>query len=465
MFRSIDRLWIGRKLALLAGDVLVFLAVAAMVLTLRDAGPVTFSLLAPFLPVLVFGVIAAYAAGLYELRLIRDFVSLVGGLLASGGTSAVFGSTYFYLLSSYVPFAPKVTLLLIVLGTQAGMFIWRRVMLSATGFGLMDLSILVLADPSYVGDLKVSAGRRANEEFHLVQDVSHDVDVVVVDRAWTDRHAEASRKVLSGAIALGIPIVSINEFHESLFGKVAPHHARDLAWALDHVLPRSGSLYFTAKRVSDFLTAAVMLLMLAPAMALVAIAITVVDRVPPFFVQKRVGYLGRPFSLWKFRTMRTDADRNGPFIQVQERQLQVTALGAVLRRLRIDELPQLWNVLKGEMSLVGPRPEWIREVEVLEKTIPTYSLRYLVPPGITGWAQVYFRATNTPEDSVEKHNYDLYYLKHFSLSLDFSILLKTVKRTLIKDSRISSSPTLSPGEAGRDAEVSLDIASIVDRSV
>src|SRR4029079_4207584 len=129
----------------------------------------------------------------------------------------------------------------------------------------------------------------------------------------------------------------------------------------------------------------------------------------------------------------------------------------------IDELPQLWNVLKGEMSLVGPRPEWIKEVEILEKTLPTYSLRYLVPPGLTGWAQVYFRATHNPLDAIEKHNYDLYYLKHFSLALDFSILLKTLKRVVVKESPAASVTPPHPPEPSTQSNVCLDIASIVGR--
>ena len=113
------------------------------------------------------------------------------------------------------------------------------------------------------------------------------------------------------------------------------------------------------------------------------------------------------------------------------------------------------------MSLVGPRPEWIREVEILETVVPTYSLRYLVPPGITGWAQVYFRATDTPEDAIEKHNYDLYYLKHFSLPLDFSILLKTIKRVFVTESRTAGAPM--PPAPRRSSDAALDIACIVDR--
>jgi lipopolysaccharide/colanic/teichoic acid biosynthesis glycosyltransferase len=247
---------------------------------------------------------------------------------------------------------------------------------------------------------------------------------------------------------------------------VSPQHANDIGWALDYVLPRSGSLYFKAKRICDLASAALLLLLLAPAMLLVILAILLLDGRQPIYGQVRVGYLGRPFRLWKFRTMRQDADREGPFIQRTQSgdDPRVTPLGSLLRRLRIDELPQLWNVVRGDMSLVGPRPEWVQEVEILETAIPTYGLRYLVPPGVTGWAQVYYRATDNPEDGLEKHNYDLYYLKHFSFALDVSILLKTIKRVMMKERRSPAIPfPLSVSESASDSDVPFDVSSIVGR--
>lgn len=461
--RRVHRLWIGRKLNLVAGDALIFLGVVALLLMARPPYRLDLALGMPFMPLFAFTVATVYAAGLYELRVIRDFVALTGGLLVSSIACAVFAMTYFYLLSPYVGFAPKLTLVAVVLAAHAGMFVWRRAILAATGFGLLDLKILILGNESYTEFLRTSDGLRASEEFNLAEDDA-DVDMVVVDRAWTERHPEEARRALASAIGNRVPVVSINDFHEGLFGKVAPKHARDLAWALDHVLPRSGSMYFTSKRVFDVIASAVMLLILAAPMLVVAVLIRIVDGVSPFYAQQRVGYLGRVFRLWKFRTMRKGSETHGPFAAASvPRDARVTPLGSVLRQVRIDELPQLWNVLKGDMSLVGPRPEWVEEVAILEKAVPTYSLRYLVPPGITGWAQVYFRATNNLQDAIEKHNYDLYYLKHFSLALDFSILLKTIKRAFVKDTRISTIPDFKPFDLTLDSDVRLDAASIVDR--
>jgi lipopolysaccharide/colanic/teichoic acid biosynthesis glycosyltransferase len=221
-------------------------------------------------------------------------------------------------------------------------------------------------------------------------------------------------------------------------------------------------VYFKGKRVFDFLAAAAGLIALLPVLALAAFAICCVDKMSPLYGQPRVGYLGRTFTLWKFRTMRPGADSDGPFRPDRESRERVTPLGRFLRRFRLDEFPQLWNVLRGDMSLVGPRPEWVKEVEVLEKVVPNYHLRHLVPPGITGWAQVYYRATNDPKDSIEKHHYDLYYLKHFSPALDLTILLKTIKRVFVKDSRVPSILTPFPRSA-RTTPLPVDIASIISR--
>jgi lipopolysaccharide/colanic/teichoic acid biosynthesis glycosyltransferase len=233
------------------------------------------------------------------------------------------------------------------------------------------------------------------------------------------------------------------------FGKLSPVHVDDLSRDIDHVLSRSGHLsrrgYFRTKRAVDLSAASLLLVATAPVLILTALAIRADDGKPSFYGQKRIGYLGRPFILWKFRTMRLGADEDGPFApRAGDADPRVTRLGRFLRRFRIDELPQLWNVIRGEMSLVGPRPEWIREVEILEKAVPSYHLRHLAQPGMTGWAQVYFRATNDPQGSIEKHQYDLYYLRHFSLALDFSIMLKTFKRVLIKDSRVPPSTAAGP---------------------
>jgi lipopolysaccharide/colanic/teichoic acid biosynthesis glycosyltransferase len=162
-------------------------------------------------------------------------------------------------------------------------------------------------------------------------------------------------------------------------------------------------------------------------MVLAALAVRVEDGKPVLFRQTRVGLGGREFTLYKFRSMRIDAEQDSVPLWAAENDPRITRVGAILRRFRIDELPQFYNVLRGDMSFVGPRPERPYFVDQLADAIPHYTSRHNVKPGITGWAQVSFRYGASFEDACEKTAYDLYYVKHQSTLLDLVILARTVK--------------------------------------
>jgi sugar transferase (PEP-CTERM system associated) len=184
-----------------------------------------------------------------------------------------------------------------------------------------------------------------------------------------------------------------------------------------------------AKRVMSVAIALTALMFAAPFMALIALAIKLESRGPVFFVQERVGVRGRPFRLIKFRTMRPlEKDADG--IWQRDNASRVTRLGAVLRRYRLDELPQCLNILRGDMSLVGPRPEMLSNVATFSAVIPFYNLRHEVRPGLTGWAQVRAGYSMSTEEVTRKLCYDLYYIKHLSLRFDLRILFDTVKFVL-----------------------------------
>ncbi|MBU0595296.1 sugar transferase, partial [Candidatus Bipolaricaulota bacterium] len=166
------------------------------------------------------------------------------------------------------------------------------------------------------------------------------------------------------------------------------------------------------------------LLLAAPLLLGISLLILTRERGPVFYSQTRVGQGGRPFTLHKFRTMRGDAEAHGT-IWAQPDDPRATTLGRWLRRSRLDELPQLWNILKGDMSIVGPRPERPEFVEPLSTLIPFYAERHLIKPGLTGWAQINYRYGSTVADARSKLQLDLYYVKHTSLELDLIILLRT----------------------------------------
>ena len=179
------------------------------------------------------------------------------------------------------------------------------------------------------------------------------------------------------------------------------------------------------KRALDLSAALALLVCTSPIMLLAAIAIRMESPGPIIYSQRRVGLFGQIFTVLKFRSMRTDAEKNGA-VWAMKSDPRVTKVGRFIRKTRIDELPQLWNVLKGEMSLIGPRPERPEFVEELEKQIPFYSLRHAVKPGVTGWAQVCYPYGSSVDDARRKLEYDLYYAKNMSILLDIRIILKTI---------------------------------------
>ncbi|BDU50257.1 exopolysaccharide biosynthesis polyprenyl glycosylphosphotransferase [Haliovirga abyssi] len=183
------------------------------------------------------------------------------------------------------------------------------------------------------------------------------------------------------------------------------------------------------KRVLDIIMSLIIFIPAFPIMIIAAIIVKIESKGPIFFVQERIGMGNKPFKIIKFRSMKADAEKEGPQ-WAKKKDDRVTKFGKIMRKTRIDELPQLINVMNGEMTFIGPRPERQHFIDVLENTIPFYNIRHSVKPGLTGWAQVNYSYGASIEDAFEKLQYDLYYIKHQSLVLDISIFFKTVKTVI-----------------------------------
>lgn len=238
------------------------------------------------------------------------------------------------------------------------------------------------------------------------------------------------RKQLAQAHLAGLRVYTAEAFSETFFRKVLLREVDD-EWVLDRELALAQSAsYARVKQLMDRLVAGFLLVLFLPAMAVTAVLILILDGMPILYRQSRYGQKGKVFSLLKFRTMKKRAEEGS--IYTAENDERITGLGRILRPTRLDELPQLWNVLVGDMSLIGPRAEWIRCVEKYEEEIPFYHLRHEVPPGLTGWAQVNFPYGASVEDTREKLRYDLFYIRNHSFLLDFQIVLKTIYVVLAK---------------------------------
>lgn len=227
----------------------------------------------------------------------------------------------------------------------------------------------------------------------------------------------------------GIEVVDAISFHEATTGKLLINHTNP-GWFIYGGGFRDNLRWRWFKRVSDLLLAAFGLLLTLPFFPLIALVIKLDCPGPVFFRQVRVGQKGRPFELIKFRTMCQNAEAATGAVWAQANDCRITRVGRFLRKSRIDEIPQLFNVLRGEMALVGPRPERPEFVRQLEEKVPYYGRRHAVKPGVTGWAQVRFPYGASVEDALEKLKYDLYYIKNHSLTFDLLIVLETVKVVL-----------------------------------
>jgi exopolysaccharide biosynthesis polyprenyl glycosylphosphotransferase len=224
----------------------------------------------------------------------------------------------------------------------------------------------------------------------------------------------------------GIEITRMPVTYEELFDRVPIRHLES-DWLLRSFVDelRVSTLYLIVKRALDLLGAVVGLLLLAVVFPWVALAIAAESGRPILIVQKRLGQGGRVYDILKFRTMRKDAEADGQPVWSQDGDPRTTRVGRILRRAHLDEFPQFWSVLKGDMSIVGPRPERPELVTELEKQVPFYRARLLVKPGLTGWAQVNYGKGASFSGSAEKLEYDLFYIKHRGLVMDMSIILRT----------------------------------------
>ena len=251
----------------------------------------------------------------------------------------------------------------------------------------------------------------------------HQINRVVI--AISDRRGHLPIPELLRAKLSGVRIEDAPTTYERITGKILTDGIAP-SWFIFSDGFRASRTTRVLKRIIDIVMAAVGLVLAAPLMLLTALAIRLDSAGPIFYKQERVGENDRLFTLCKFRSMRSDAEKGGP-MWAKSNDNRVTRVGRFIRLTRLDELPQLLNVIRGDMSFVGPRPERPYFVQQLTAQIPFYAERHAVKPGVTGWAQVRYRYGSSIEDAMEKLRYDLYYIKHLSIAFDFTIVIDTVK--------------------------------------
>jgi sugar transferase (PEP-CTERM system associated) len=238
-------------------------------------------------------------------------------------------------------------------------------------------------------------------------------------------------RLLDIRLGTGVTFDHLASVYEEYTGKIAVENLRP-SWLIFSEGFRKTRVLLAVKRAFDLILALIGMIVTAPLMLAVAALVKLSSPGPALYHQERVGLNGRPFTVHKFRTMRRDAEAvTGP-VWSRANDERITLVGRFLRRTRFDELPQLWNVCRGDMSLVGPRPERPSFVAELTASIPFYGQRHVVKPGLTGWAQIRYTYGASVEDAIEKLQYDLYYIKNLSLALDLVIVLETVKTVVLR---------------------------------
>ena len=303
-------------------------------------------------------------------------------------------------------------------------------------------------------------GERARSTVELIR-MRRDVGMEVLERESTsdgtnkeEAFASELRALLSGEIAVDRVIVAFEDRRGSMpvqellalrLKGVVVEESGALVERISGMVPLDGlnpsALIFSegfrirnslrvARRIVSIAVSSIALAVCLPLIPFIILAVRLSSPGPIFFRQIRVGFGGRPFTIYKFRTMRQDAETNGA-VWATRNDPRITPLGRFMRKTRLDEIPQLWNVLRGDMGFVGPRPERPEFVQWLVREIPYYNLRHMIHPGITGWAQVRYQYGASLEETRRKLEYDLYYMKHISLGLDLLILFETVKTIIL----------------------------------
>lgn len=435
---------------LLAGDILVFIASLWLALFLRRFTPpvpdIFLQHLIPFSLLFILWVVIFFLAGLYgkHTRLFRS--RLPATILYTQAINVSLAALFFFLIPVF-GIAPKTILVLYLVVSFILVYFWRVSVFPHLRFARRLKGVLIASGPDIRALAKeIEADHRYPFQFSYIIDTARAKPHEVIQHACrvaAENHVtflvvDPSDKALSAALPIvydaafqkrNFALIDAVELYQEIFDRV-PLSLIEYEWVLGSA--SSSRVYDFLKRVLDIMGAAAIGIITAIAYPIAALAIKLDDGGPIFITQDRIGKYQKNIRVVKFRSM--SGNDQGIYGSKGKSSLRVTRVGRWLRNLRIDELPQLWNVLKGELSLVGPRPELPALAGGYSSRIPYYNARHLINPGLTGWAQIHHdRDPHHGADIVETKNklsYDLYYLKHRSLLLDLFIILQTVRIVL-----------------------------------
>lgn len=396
----------------------------------------------------------AFAAfDLYAVEVYRPGRDMVVKLMGATLTAAIALSSIFYLMPVFTTWRGILLINTIIL--PPAIIVWRWFFSRVLSVQLPGKKVLIIGSEGLAKKIGEEIYRRNWEGFKLVGFIDDDpkmqgvsivnpgviggygdiktvidsegIDMIIV--ALPDRRAKLPMSALLDCKLKGVEVEEGETFNERMTGQIPLNHLKP-SWMVFSDGFKSLRSRKSLKRVFDLSLSLVCLVVAAPVMLIAAIVIKLESSGPAIFSQVRVGENGRPFNIYKFRSMRADAEAKSGPVWAGAADDRVTRVGRFIRRTRVDELPQLINVIKGDMSFVGPRPERPFFVEKLKEVIPYYEIRTVIKPGLTGWAQVKYPYGATVQDALEKLQYDIYYIKNMSPLMDVMIFFRTVKVVL-----------------------------------
>ena len=397
-------------------------------------------------------ILSLYCNNIYSIKDIKGYVDLTIKLFQSFGAAlillALFYMAYNQAIISTRFFFVYIPIAMAVLST------WRFVYMFLLKSGVFSQNIFLLGDSELIRDIcreidveidcgyriKGIVGRSSVPEFEALgppciegytnlSKIAHGHGVKRIVVALKEKRGNFPVDELLMCRVNGIDVIEGHTFYEMLTGKFLVSSINPTWLIFSNGFTKS-KVRSVLKRFEDVLSSLILLAIFSPIIFATALLIKLDSKGGIFFCQERLGLRHRPYKLYKFRSMVANAEEASGPVWAVKNDSRVTRVGAFIRKWRIDELPQLFNVLKGDMSLVGPRPERAHFVKQLEAEIPYYGERYIVRPGVTGWAQVRYEYGDSVEDAIEKLNYDLFYIKNMSIFMDLVIAFRTIRTVL-----------------------------------
>ncbi len=441
-----------KKVILILGDILVLWASLWLTLEVRYGSSFGDRIwdehFHPFVVIYALWLIIFYIGDLYDLTVARNTLRFYANLFRTLITAGIISAALFYLIP-FFGITPKTNLIIDLVIFAILFSLWRnfynfwvksarlfnRVLIIGKTKESEELAERLKANPQLGFKVQEFVDlEKVKLVFDLIETiVQKKINTVVVA---IDLHKNPDLiKNLYNCLPLQFTLAELPTFYERITGKI-PVSMIEEVWFLENLMHKQKDLYEALKKFVDVLVGLTAFLITLPLYPLIALAIKLNSRGPIFYTQKRVGQDGQIFTIYKFRSMVTGAEKNGAQ-WAQENDPRITVVGKFLRLTRLDEIPQLLNVVKGEMSIVGPRPErpeFAFDNNTLAK-LPFYQIRHLIKPGLTGWAQIKFHYASSEKDTLEKLQYDLYYIKNRSLILDLAIMLRTAKILLSREGR------------------------------